>query len=68
MSNIVSLRQMKDGTRDDYLLLDESERDYARQVPLRQPFVHRRRQQKSGITIDRSKVAHRLPITCKGLT
>ena len=38
MSNIVSFRQMTDGTRDDYLLLDESERDYARQVPLRQPF------------------------------
>jgi predicted HD phosphohydrolase len=29
MSNIVSFRQMKDGTREDYLLLDESERHYA---------------------------------------
>src|SRR6202162_5304787 len=29
MSNMVSFRQMKDGTREDYLLLDESERHYA---------------------------------------
>lgn len=29
MSRIVSFRQMKDGTREDYLLLDESERRYA---------------------------------------
>ena len=29
MSRIVSFRQMKDGTREDYLLLDESERAYA---------------------------------------
>jgi predicted HD phosphohydrolase len=29
MPSIVSFRQMKDGTRDDYLLLDRSERDYA---------------------------------------
>ena len=30
MSRIVSFRAMKDGTREDYLLLDESERSYAR--------------------------------------
>lgn len=29
MSRIVSFRQMKDGTKEDYLLLDESERRYA---------------------------------------
>jgi len=29
MSRIVSFRQMKDGTREDYLLLDASERRYA---------------------------------------
>lgn len=29
MSRVVSFRAMKDGTRDDYLLLDESERAYA---------------------------------------
>ena len=29
MSRIVSFRQMQDGTREDYLLLDESERRYA---------------------------------------
>jgi len=29
VSRIVSFRQMKDGTREDYLLLDESERSYA---------------------------------------
>ena len=29
MSRIVSFRQMKDGTREDYLLLDESERRHA---------------------------------------
>lgn len=29
MSRIVSFRQMKDGTREDYLLLEESERRYA---------------------------------------
>jgi predicted HD phosphohydrolase len=29
MSRIVSFRQMKDGTREDYLLLDESEKKYA---------------------------------------
>jgi predicted HD phosphohydrolase len=30
MSRVVSFRAMQDGTRDDYLLLDESERAYAR--------------------------------------
>jgi predicted HD phosphohydrolase len=30
MSRLVSFRAMQDGTRDDYLLLDESERLYAR--------------------------------------
>ena len=30
MSRVVSFRAMQDGTRDDYLLLDESERVYAR--------------------------------------
>ncbi len=29
MSRIVSFRQMKDGTKDDYLLLDEAEKKYA---------------------------------------
>jgi predicted HD phosphohydrolase len=29
MSRIVSFRQMKDGTREDYILLDEAERRYA---------------------------------------
>ena len=29
MSRIVSFRRMQDGTREDYLLLDESERAYA---------------------------------------
>ena len=29
MSRIVSFRRMEDGTREDYLLLDESERRYA---------------------------------------
>jgi predicted HD phosphohydrolase len=29
MSRVVSFREMKDGTREDYLLLDESERAYA---------------------------------------
>lgn len=29
MSKMVSFREMKDGTREDYLLLDQSERDYA---------------------------------------
>jgi predicted HD phosphohydrolase len=29
MSRIVSFRRMQDGTREDYLLLDRSERDYA---------------------------------------
>jgi predicted HD phosphohydrolase len=29
MSRLVSFREMKDGTREDYLLLDESERAYA---------------------------------------
>ncbi len=30
MSRVVSFRQMRHGTREDYLLLDESERGYAR--------------------------------------
>ncbi len=30
----------------------------ARQVPLRQPFIDRRRKQKWGVAVDRSKVAH----------
>ena len=29
MNRIVSFRQMKDGTKEDYLLLDESEKKYA---------------------------------------
>ena len=29
MNRIVSFRQMKDGTKEDYVLLDESERSYA---------------------------------------
>jgi predicted HD phosphohydrolase len=33
MSKIVSFTRMEDGTREDYELLDESERDYARQLP-----------------------------------
>jgi predicted HD phosphohydrolase len=33
MSKMVSFRQMKDGTRGDYLLLDQSERDYAVGLP-----------------------------------
>jgi predicted HD phosphohydrolase len=33
MGKIVSFRQMKDGTREDYLLLDESERDFAKGLP-----------------------------------
>jgi predicted HD phosphohydrolase len=31
--NTLSFVQMKDGTREDYLLLDQSERDYARGLP-----------------------------------
>jgi predicted HD phosphohydrolase len=30
---MVSFRRMEDGTREDYLLLDESERDYAARLP-----------------------------------
>jgi predicted HD phosphohydrolase len=33
MSRIVSFRRMEDGTREDYLLLDESERAYAEGLP-----------------------------------
>lgn len=33
MSQIVSFRRMEDGTREDYELLDRSERDYARGLP-----------------------------------
>ena len=33
MSRIVSFRQMKDGTREDYELLDESEKKYALGLP-----------------------------------
>jgi predicted HD phosphohydrolase len=33
MKNTVSFRRMKDGTREDYLLLDQSERDYAVGLP-----------------------------------
>ncbi|MDB6086663.1 MAG: peptidase [Gammaproteobacteria bacterium] len=32
-SNIVSFRRMEDGTREDYELLDRSEREYARRLP-----------------------------------
>jgi predicted HD phosphohydrolase len=35
MSRIVSFRAMKDGTREDYLLLDESERKFAAALPAR---------------------------------
>lgn len=33
MSQMVSFRRMEDGTREDYLLLDQSERDYAVGLP-----------------------------------
>lgn len=33
MSNVVSFRQMRDGTREDYLLLDRAERQYAIGLP-----------------------------------
>jgi predicted HD phosphohydrolase len=33
MSRLVSFRRMEDGTREDYLLLDESERSYAQGLP-----------------------------------
>ena len=33
MAKIVSFRQMKDGTREDYQLLDKSERDFAASLP-----------------------------------
>src|SRR5882757_415548 len=33
MNDIVSFRRMEDGTREDYELLDESEREYARGLP-----------------------------------
>ncbi len=33
MKKIVSFRRMEDGTREDYLLLDESERDFAAGLP-----------------------------------
>ena len=35
MSRTVSFRQMKDGTREDYLLLEAYERDYVRHLPQR---------------------------------
>jgi predicted HD phosphohydrolase len=35
MNRIVSFRRMEDGTREDYLLLDESERSYALGLPER---------------------------------
>lgn len=33
MREMVSFRRMQDGTREDYLLLDRSERDYAMRLP-----------------------------------
>ena len=33
MSRIVSFHRMQDGTRDDYELLDQSEREYAKHLP-----------------------------------
>jgi len=33
MGRLVSFTRMQDGTREDYLLLDQSERDFARQLP-----------------------------------
>lgn len=33
MNRLVSFTQMKDGTREDYQLLDQSERDFALQLP-----------------------------------
>jgi len=33
MSRMVSFRRMEDGSREDYELLDQSEREYARQLP-----------------------------------
>ena len=35
MTKVVSFNRMEDGTREDYLLLDQSERDYARALPER---------------------------------
>jgi len=35
MGKVVSFNRMADGTREDYLLLDQAERDYARTLPER---------------------------------
>ena len=35
MTKVVSFNRMADGTREDYLLLDQAERDYARALPER---------------------------------
>jgi predicted HD phosphohydrolase len=35
VTKVVSFNRMEDGTREDYLLLDQSERDYARALPER---------------------------------
>jgi predicted HD phosphohydrolase len=35
VNRLVSFTQMKDGTREDYLLLDQSEREFATQLPER---------------------------------
>ena len=35
MTKVVSFKRMADGTREDYLLLDQAERDYARTLPER---------------------------------
>jgi predicted HD phosphohydrolase len=64
MKKIVSFRRMEDGTREDYLLLDRSEREYAAGLPDR--VLHALRQ--LGTSLDAypvSRLEHSLQVATR---
>jgi predicted HD phosphohydrolase len=67
MSQTVSFHRMQDGTREDYLLLDQSERDYAAGLPDRILEALRRLDHSlAGYQV--SRLGHSLQVATRALT
>jgi predicted HD phosphohydrolase len=66
MSQMVSFRRMQDGTREDYLLLDRAERDYALGLPER-VLAALRRLDHSLASYPVSRLGHSLQVASRAL-
>jgi predicted HD phosphohydrolase len=67
MNQMVRFRRMQDGTREDYLLLDQSERDYAVGLPDR-VLEALRRLDHSLLGYPLSRLGHSLQVATRALT